>query len=861
MTPVSIFRRFVFPNRRPSLLQRLVIGLCFCSPVFAADLKEAQQFFLTGNYTDAERAAEVAVRESPGDDDWQVLLAQSLLAIGKYAEAETAITNALEAESRSLKLYWQAREVFLSNGRRESADKMLETMLKLASSRPWAYRDAPSLVILGRVGLLRGVDPKKILNQLFDAAKKVEPQSREVYLASGDLALAKHDYALAARTFQQALKQLPEDADVHFGLARAFDPSDDALMIESVEAALKYNSNHIGALLLLVDHDIDAEDYSAAEMLLKRVSAINPAHPEAWAYSAVLAHLQNEPAKEKSALQTALKYWKDNPRVPQLAGRKLSQKYRFAEGAAYQRQALAMDADYLPAKAQLAQDLLRLGDETEGWRLAQEVQRDDAYDVFAFNLASLHDSLSKFVTLTNGDFLVRMGAHEAAVYGTQALDLLSEARKTLCAKYGFEVKRPTVVEIFPDQKDFAVRTFGLPGNPGYLGVCFGSVITANSPAAHVGDAVNWHAVLWHEFCHVVTLQLTHNKMPRWLSEGISVYEERVRDSAWGQAMTPDYRSMVMNGPLTPISDLSAAFLTAKSDKDVQFAYYESALVVEFIVKNFGPKALAGILKDLGEGTEISKAIEKNTQPMEQIETNFVAFARKHAQELGPALDWEKPDFLEDPQEKPDWEAWAKEHPTNFWAITREARELYEKKDYQAARPVLERLIQLDPDYVGNQSPYRMLAITERALGDTNAERQTLIEFAQRDDKAGDAFMRLMELGKEAKDWSAVRLNATRYLGVNPLVPSPYRFAAEAAEQTGAKAEAIGSWRSLLELDPADPADVHFHLARLYRDEDKGEAKRQVLQSLEDAPRFRPALQLLLELNAKSQQVSEAGPKS
>ena len=122
-------------------------------------------------------------------------------------------------------------------------------------------------------------------------------------------------------------------------------------------------------------------------------------------------------------------------------------------------------------------------------------------------------------------------------------------------------------------------------------------------------------------------------------------------------------------------------------------------------------------------------------------------------------------------------------------------------------------------------------------------------------------MRLMDLGKEAKDWPQVRLNASRYLGVNPLVPSPYRFAAEAAEQTGARAEAIGSWRSLLELDPADPADVHFHLARLYRDEDKAEAKRQVLQSLEDAPRFRPALQLLFELNAKSPQVSEARPKS
>jgi len=62
-----------------------------------------------------------------------------------------------------------------------------------------------------------------------------------------------------------------------------------------------------------------------------------------------------------------------------------------------------------------------------------------------------------------------------------------------------ELKRPTIVEVFPEQKDFAVRTFGMPGNPGYLGVCFGRVVTANSPAAHTSHAVNWQAVLWHEF--------------------------------------------------------------------------------------------------------------------------------------------------------------------------------------------------------------------------------------------------------------------------------------------------------------------------------------------------------------------------
>ena len=39
-----------------------------------------------------------------------------------------------------------------------------------------------------------------------------------------------------------------------------------------------------------------------------------------------------------------------------------------------------------------------------------------------------------------------------------------------------------IVEIFPQRKEFAVRTFGLPGADGLLGVCFGRVITANSPA-------------------------------------------------------------------------------------------------------------------------------------------------------------------------------------------------------------------------------------------------------------------------------------------------------------------------------------------------------------------------------------------
>ena len=86
------------------------------------------------------------------------------------------------------------------------------------------------------------------------------------------------------------------------------------------------------------------------------------------------------------------------------------------------------------------------------------------------------------------------------------------------------VARP-LIEIFPEQKDFAVRTFGMPDNPGFLGVCFGPRGHGQQSGVAGRQSRNWEAVLWHEFCHVVTLQITKNKMPRWLSEGISVYEE------------------------------------------------------------------------------------------------------------------------------------------------------------------------------------------------------------------------------------------------------------------------------------------------------------------------------------------------
>ncbi len=848
---VDLLMRFTLPRLpfRLPLRTALAMALIFLPGVTmttrAAALEDARSLYRSGQYQECIRVSQKAVADGEWDEEWNLLLVRSQLATGLYPDALTSIDKALSDHSRSIRTMILAREVFLQNGELERAKELLARMNYLGGNRRWAYTSAPDLVALGQAALFLGADPRRVLDLFFELAKKKDPKYRETYLASGNLALDKHDYHLASTFFQEGLKQFPDDPDLHYGLARAFEPSDRMQMVASLKAALDSNTNHVPSLLLLADHAIDSEDYPAARQLLDTALAINPWRPEAWAYRALLQHLANQDDAAAKSRASGLRFRQDNPLVDYLIGEKLSQKYRFAEAETFLRESLKFDPEYLPSKMQLAEALLRLGQEKEGWELATEVYHQDEYDVAAYNLVTLHDTLGKFQTLTNDHFLVRMLPHEADVYGDRVLELLDEARARLSEKYGLVPEDPTTVEIFPDQKDFAVRTFGLPHNPGFLGVCFGRVITANSPASAVGHEANWQSVLWHEFCHVITLQMTRNKMPRWLSEGISVYEEHQANPTWGQAMDPQYRELILNGKLTPISKLSGAFLSAQSNLDMQFAYYESSLVVEFLISHYGLDNLKAVLRDLADGTQINPAIEAHTAPLDTIEKEFKTFATQRAEALGPGLDWghPKPGLLA------DRETWQKLHPNNYWSLLDKAHDLLEEKKYEEAKVPLKKLISAYPEQSGSDSAYRLLAAACRGLHETAEEQDALKRLATLSADATDAYLRLMELANEAQDWSAVVLNANRFLAVNPLIARPYRLLARAYEELDRVQPAIDTYRRLLLLNPANPGQAHYRLASLLHQTGDPGAKRQVLMALEESPRYRDAQRLLLQLVA------------
>lgn len=834
------------PGYRTWALAAMLLGLV-AAPVGAAELAEVGDLFYSGQYEQCAEAAGQAVEAGIWNEAWPRWKIRADMALGRYSEALKTLEDAQRRYTTSITLRLLARDVYRFNDLPVTGRAMLRQVEDLARQAPWRYGDPSSRVMLGRALLLLGADARQVLELFYEPVRKQHPELAEAHLAAGDLALGKYDDALAAEAYEIALEHDSANPDVYYRLARALASGDARRSDGMLQAALEINPRHVDSLLYQVDDHVDEENYAAAAAGIAAVLAVNPREPRAWAYRAVLARLDGDLAVAEACRREALRPWSTNPEVDHLIGRKLSQKYRFAEGAEHQRLALALDADYLPAMFQLSQDLLRLGQTDEGWRLAHDVHQRDGYHVVAYNLVTLHDNLGKFRTLESPGFVVRMEAREAEVYGPRVLNLLARASDTLCAKYGVKLTDPVHVEIFPRQQDFAIRTFGLPGGAGFLGVCFGRVITANSPASQGASPSNWESVLWHEFCHVVTLEKTRNKMPRWLSEGISVYEERQANPAWGQDLTPRFREMVLGGELTPVSQLSGAFLSPPSPAHLQFAYYESSLVVEYLLARHGPGALARILGDLADDIPINHALARHAGKLEELDAEFAEFARRRAEELAPGLDWQQPD-LAPRASAAEWAAWNAAHPDNYHGLLGWAGALVAERRWQDAKAPLQRLVGLYGPHGGAGGAYALLAEVHRRLGETETERAVLEEVARSSDDAVDAYLRLMELAAEAGQWEAVVQNAERMLAVNPLVAAPHRYLARAAEQLDQPSGAIAAYRALLLLADEDVVDTHFRLARLLADEgDLAAARRHVLQSLEEAPRWREAQQLLLAI--------------
>ncbi len=827
---------------KTKMLLAAVLG-CFTQSIQAATISECQDMLRVGNYVQCLDAATEQIEGRRYGEEWPVLKATAEVELGRYLQAAATIDAGIVRYSWSIRLRMLAHKVALTLGDRQKSERMLDEINQLATGAPWRYTDADDLVSLGQAAIKLGADPKDVLEGFFDRATRNYKTRPDGFVAAAQLAINKGDAALAAEIMQPAAEQFPDNPDVLFLLAESIASASAPETSALFQQILSINPNYAKALLKLAERQIDAEDYVAATDTLARIHEINPWHPVAHALQAVIHHLQNQPVEEARSRSRALAFSDASPVVDHVIGEKLSRKYRFSEGAAYQQLAMSVDPTFVPAKTQLSQDLLRLGEDEAGWSMAEAAQKQDTYSTSLYNLMQLKDSLDEFRTLTSKRFIIRMSRLEATVYGSRVEALLNRAFETLSERYGYTPSEPIVVEIFDRPDDFAVRTFGMPDVAGFLGACFGKLITANSPASQRNSPSNWESVLWHEFCHVITLQMTDNRIPRWLSEGISVYEERRTDLRGGQSMTPGFRERITTGNVTPVSQLSSAFLRAESGEDLNFAYYESSMVVQFIVEQHGFESLVLILNDLQDGFVINDALERRAGGLAELDAAFAEYltglANSYAQDVEFAIET-------DGETRPDLKA-LQQNPNHYTAGLSAAADLIRAGELDSAETKLRELIKLFPEDSSAGGARRILAEIYKKQQKSDQQATVLSEHLQRSGDDLNAALELLSLQVTAEQWPQALATGQLVMAIDPLQPDVLRQVLKVATSIKDDNLAVNVLKGLLELQPADSARTHFLIARILQSQDAEQSRRHVLLALEQAPRYRAAHKLLLDL--------------
>lgn len=445
---------------------------------------------------------------------------------------------------------------------------------------------AEDLMWLG-VGL-HLTDYVKNANRVFKEALALDPSRDDARLAWAALFVSKYNFKDADGLYREVLARSPGHVEATVGLARIDVLSDRDLFgaRAKLEEVLGGSPDCVPAHNLMALVELEHErPGDAAERLLAQSLRVAPNDPEALALLGAAYHLADDSTRFERTKKRALAA---NPRFAAFfatVAAHAARVHRYKEAVKLNEQALALDPEHWPALAGLGVGHSRLGDDARAIRFLNQAFDGDPYDVRTYNLlAHFYDDVRKhYVWLDVPPMRVRAHKEEEAILARHVPPLLREAHAALSKKYGFEPEPPLHVEIFPDPQTFSVRSTGLPQLSAH-GICFGHVITSRSPSA---GNFNWAEVLWHELSHVYHLALSNNRVPRWFTEGLALFESTEARPSWEREMDGELLAYLERGRLRGIAEFNLAFTQAKSMQDILVAYYHAFKVAQFIDATWG----------------------------------------------------------------------------------------------------------------------------------------------------------------------------------------------------------------------------------------------------------------------------------
>ncbi|HKP14339.1 MAG TPA: tetratricopeptide repeat protein, partial [Blastocatellia bacterium] len=752
----------------------------------------------TGDYAQAEGKAKEYLSARPADAAIRNALGEVRYQTGRYAEAAAEFERAAHDGKGATMLraaLGQARAL-LAQGKTDEAQAAAQRLVRYYNDSGPRAAEELTLIAEGLVLL----EKYKDANELFIDAREADPTYAEALIAQGELLNEKYSYGDALSLFEDALKINPNSPRALLGLAEckqngsvssSRQKSAVAVVNEEppaiVARALAANANHPEAHAAEAWLALENEDFDDAAKAVDRALATNPNSLKAISVRAAIFYLTDKRSELDAETKRALAI---NPKAGEyydtLAHFAVNNR-RYADAVEFDRRAVELSPRLWSAQTQYGIQLLRVGKAAEGRAVLERTFAGDPFNVWAKNTLDLLDSMKDFNDTVRGPFLVKTAAKETGVLAEYAADLLDEAHKKLTARYRFTPRSPITVEVFDNHEDFAVRSLGLPGL-GALGVCFGQVIAMDSPSARDIGEFNWGSTLWHEFTHVITLETTDHRIPRWFSEGLSVYEERRARPGWGDNWSPERLKAFADGRFVPINELDAAFTRPKTPDGVTIAYFQASQVCDFVEEKYGFDGILKMLALYKEGRRtpdvLQQALKLSPADFDKAFNDYLrAKVGGYVEALGNAL---RAPASQSPS-KDELSAVLKQRPNDYFAHLRLGAMLKREGDADGAAEHLKRAAEIYPYYTSAGNPYALLAEIYEARSDKKAAIAALEQLAAHNETNVEAMTKLARLKAAAGDRAGAAETLKTSFYIQPFDAALHKLAGDVYLELGSPA--------------------------------------------------------------------------
>ncbi len=628
----------------------------------------------------------------------------------------------------------------------------------------------------------------KDAENLFEEALQRDPKNARAFLGLAIVSADGFD-SKAIDWAGKALQADPKLAEAHELLAKLLlEDSDTGKAVEQADEALKISSESLDAMAIHAAVEVIA-DRSPDEWLAK-VKQVNPTYGEAYA---TIGHF-------------------------------LELNYRYGDAIDYYRKAVELDPQLWSAHSELGIDLMRMGQEDEPKRQL-EMSYDNGYrDAETVNSLRLLDSYKNFVTFKDEGTILKLQKKESELLYPYFEAELKRDIADYEKKYKMKVPGIVQVEVYPDHEDFAVRTAGMPGL-GALGVTFNDVIAMDSPSGREPGSFHWASTLRHEMSHVFILAATNYRVPRWFTEGLAVHEETEASPEWGDPITPDVVAALRDKKLLPIADLDRGFVRPEYPDQVIVSYFQAGRICDYIQSRWGADKLLDMVHAFALRKPTPEVVKEvlGMEP-EDFDKQFMEWLNK---DVGATVA--------------NFDEWVKD----LKAVAQAAKE----KQYDQVIEQGEKVRQLYPDYVYTANAYEFLTEAYLAKGNKPSAKEVLTDYEKRGGRNPEALKKLASLEEESGDKVAAAATLDRINYFYPVNDEElHRHLGTVWFDQKNYAGALREFAAVVALHPLDQADAQYNLARAYLAEgERDKAEEHILASLEAAPSFRPAQQMLLQI--------------